>query len=90
MAIQIRFTLVKALFNQERIVMRENIEQMWCGGCGGKDYLVFFDMKTREIMTECKKCQSVSRIKFTVTTSLVEDSDNQEGLMVSDHYHKSN
>jgi len=69
--------------------MRENIEQMWCGGCGGKDYLVFFDMKSREIMTECRQCKSVTRIQFNVRTTLECDSNDQEGVMVSNHFHKS-
>jgi hypothetical protein len=68
--------------------IKKNIEQMWCGACGGKDYLVFRDIDSGEIMTKCKHCKSVSIIQFRIKTVLEWGDEDQPGCMTSDHFHK--
>lgn len=68
--------------------MREHVEKMWCGSCGCKNYSVYRDLKTGDIITECQNCFCATVISFRVETKLEWENDNQGGVMTSNRKYK--
>lgn len=61
--------------------MNTNVKQMWCGNCGGGEFLLYKGEGDNLMFAECKKCKSTSTIAAQEPSIVIGWGENSDGIL---------